>query len=492
MPASGRNPYLSKSLYMRGLQCHKSLYLNKHHPELRSEPTPQLLALWKSGTEVGIYAQQLFPGGVEVPFEGLSKPEQLGKTRGEIAKGTKVLYEATFSHDDMFVKADIICNSNGGWDLYEVKSATEVKEHNLDDVAIQHYVLSGCGIPVRKAYLVHINNEYVRQGEIVPQELFATEDVTDVVKEMQPSIPGELGIMRKMLKGKVPDIDIGPHCSDPYECDFMDHCWKHIPKDSIFTLRGRGIDKWDLYRRGIIHLTDVPLVSLNATQRMQVEYFLRKDKHADPEKVREFLAKLHYPMCCLDFETFRSAIPLYDGTRPYQQVPFLYSLHLQDAAGSPLKHFEFLARPGVDPRQELVEKMLKEIPDGACTLVYNMAFEKGVLQDLAAFLPEHRKGLGAVIDGLVDLMEPFRRREIYHWEMAGSYSLKNVLPVLVPELSYEGMTISGGDMASEAYFTMGEIGDANELRKLRKALLEYCGQDTLGLVRLLEKMHSMT
>lgn len=198
MPVSGGNAYMSKSLYMRGLQCHKSLYLYKHHPELRGEPTPELLALWKSGTGVGIYAHQLFPGGVEVPFEGLTNPEQLGKTKEEIAKGTEI--------------------------LYEVKSATEVKDHNLDDVAVQYYVLSGCGISLRKAYLVHINNEYVRQGEIVPRELFATQDVTDVVKGMQGFIPGELAIMRKMMRGKVPDLDIGPHCNEPFECDFMDHC----------------------------------------------------------------------------------------------------------------------------------------------------------------------------------------------------------------------------------------------------------------------------
>ena len=491
MPAPGRNTYLSKSLYMRGLQCHKSLYLNKHHPELRSEPTPELLVLWKSGTEVGAYAHQLFPGGVEIPFQGLSKEEQLSRTRQEIARGTKVLYEATFSHDNVFVKVDILFSSRGGFDLYEVKSSTDVKEHNWDDVAVQYYVLTGCGIPVRKACLVHINNAYVRKGEIVPQELFVIQDVTDVVRGKQDAIPEELAAMRKMLHGKVPDIDIGPHCNDPYECDFLAHCWQHIPEHSIFTLRGRGIDKWDLYRRGIIKLADVPLVSLNTAQRMQAEYFLRKDDHAYPEKVREFLERLWYPICFLDFETFRSAIPLFDGTRPYQQVPFLYSLHRQDAAGAPLTHFEFLARPDADPRKELVEKMLGEIPEGACVLVYNMAFEKGILKDLAEFLPNHNKRLHAVIDGLVDLMEPFRRREIYHWRMAGSYSLKSVLPVLVPELSYEGLAISDGDMASEAYFTMGEISDPEELRKLRRALLEYCGQDTLGLVRLLEKMHSM-
>ncbi len=491
MPASGRNIYLSKSLYMRGLQCPKSLYLNKHHPELRSEPAPELLALWKAGTEVGVYARLLFPSGVEIPFAGLPKDEQLVRTRQEIARNTQVLYEATFSHDNVFVKADILCRSQTGFDLYEVKSATDVKEHDWDDVAIQYYVLAGCGIPVRKAYLVHINNAYVRKGEIVPKELFAIQDVTDVVRGKQDAIPEELSSMRKMLGGNVPDIDIGPHCNEPYECDFMGHCWKHIPEHSIFTLRGRGIDKWDLYRRGILKLYDVPLVSLNTGQRMQVEYFLRKGDHANPEKIREFLDGLWYPLVFLDFETFRSAIPLFDGTRPYQQVPFLYSLHRLDAEGAPLNHFEFLARPGADPRKEMVGKILGEIPEGACVLVYHMSFEKGILKDLAEFLPDRRKRLYAVIDGLVDLMEPFRRRELYHWKMGGSYSLKTVLPALIPDMAYEGLAIRDGEMASEAYFTMGDIGDAEELRKLRKALVEYCRQDTLGLVRLLTKMRSM-
>ena len=491
MRAFGRNISLSKSLYMRGLQCHKSLYLHKHRPELRSAPAPELLALWKSGTEVGTFAHQLFPGGVEIPFEGLPMDEQLSRTRQEIHRGTKILYEATFSHDNVFVKVDILCRSPEGFDLYEVKSATDVKEHNWDDVAIQYYVLAGCGVPVHRVFLVHINRAYVRKGKISPHELFAICDVTDVVRGKQDAIPEELATLWTMLGGKEPDIDIGPHCSDPHECDFIAHCWRHIPEHSIFTLRGRGIDKWDLYRRGVLELSDVPLASLNAAQRMQVEYFLRQDDHAIPEKIREFLEGLWHPICFLDFETFRSAIPLFDGTRPYQQVPFLYSLHRRDAEGAPLQHFGFLARPGADHRKELAEKLLGEIPDGACVLVYNLAFEKGVLKDLAEFLPQHRKRLNAVIDGLVDLMDPFRRREVYHWKMAGSYSLKSVLPVLVPDMSYERLAIRDGEMASEAYFTMGDIGDAEELRKLRDALLEYCRQDTLGLVRLLEKLRSM-
>jgi hypothetical protein len=492
MPGPSRNTYLSKSLFMRGLQCHKSLYLHKHQPELRGEPTPELLALWRTGREVGAFAQNLFPGGVEIPFDGLSKPEQLSKTREEIAKGAKVLYEATFSFDNVFVKADILRRSGLGFDLYEVKSATEIKDHFPDDVAIQYYVLSGSGIPIRKAHLVHINNEYVRKGEIVPSELFVIEDVTKLVKEKQSSIPELLAAMRKMLGGKPPNIDIGPYCNDPYDCDFIDHCWQHVPDYSVFNLKGKGVNKWELYQQRIIKLADVPVNLLNAKQRMQVEYFLNRSEHANKEAIREFLRNLRYPICFLDFETIRSAIPLYDDTRPYQQVPFQYSLHRQDAKKEAAKHFEFLAQPGMDPRRELTEKIIWEIPKGACVLVYNMSFEKGVLSNLAEYFPEYRKRLNDIVDNLVDLMEPFRRRDIYHWEMDGSYSLKAVLPVLVPDMSYKGLAISDGDMASEAYFAMEKNSDAEEQQNLRNALLEYCRQDSLGMVRILEKMQEMT
>ena len=388
MSPPDKTSYLSKSLYTRGLQCHKSLYLHKYHPELRGEPTPELEALWKSGHEVGDFARMLFPGGVVVPFDGLTKEEQLAKTREEIDRGTKAIYEATFSFDDVFVKADIIVRNHGYWDLYEVKSSTSVKEHHWDDVAVQYYVLSGGGLPIHKAYLVHINNGYVRDGDIVPEELFVLQDITGIVKEKQASIPDTLAEMRAMLRGTVPEIDIGPHCSDPYDCDFMEHCWRHVPEHSVFSLRGRGIDPWELYRQGVIKLQDVPLDSLNLMQRMQTEYFLDRKSHADPAKIRGFLKKVSYPACFLDFETFASGIPLFDGTRPYQQVPFQYSLHRIDAEGEEARHFEYLAQPGVDPRVEIAEKLPGEIPFGACVIAYNMAFEKRVLRELGECHPE--------------------------------------------------------------------------------------------------------
>ncbi|MGA6993465.1 MAG: DUF2779 domain-containing protein [Candidatus Deferrimicrobiaceae bacterium] len=483
--------HLSKTLYMRGLQCLKSLWLDRRQPEVRREPPPDLIARWEAGTEVGLYAQQLFPGGVEVPFNGRTKVQQLSATRDLLAKGAQTIYEATFSSEGVLVRADILRKTRDGWELYEVKSAVGVKPHFPDDVAIQYFVLSGCQFDLRRAFLVHIDTGYVRRGEIVPQELFAVQEVTDIVRGKQSAIPAEIARMREVLAAGLPAIDIGPHCTNPYECDFIDHCWRHIPEHSVFDLSGRGVDKWDLYRKGIMRMDDVPLDALNSAQRMQAEFHRKRREHADPDAIREFLDGLHYPICFLDFETYDSPIPPFDGTRPYQQIPFLYSLHRQDSPGGFLRHSEFLAPLGQDPRDDLTERLLTAIPEDACVLAYNKTFEARVLKDLAERFPAHRERLLAIAEGMLDLMVPFRRRDIYHWRMGGSYSLKSVLPVLVPQLSYEGMAIQEGKEASLAYLALDKIEGRKEREKAEEDLRAYCRQDTLGMVKLLEKMREL-
>jgi hypothetical protein len=477
---------LSKSRYTRGLQCHKSLWLLTHSPELRTEPDASLQSRYDEGHVVGELAQELFPGGVMIPFDGLSFDEQIRLT-AQAMQSAKVIYEAAFSHNGVFVKADIMRKGRQGWDIYEVKSSTDIKDVHLNDIAVQYHVIGNSGIKVGKAFLVHLNNKYVRSGPLGLDLLFTINDVTADPMKRQPDVKKEIVRQQKMLKGKEPGIDIGPHCEYPYDCDFMDHCWRHIPEDSVFDLRDRGVDKYDLYRQGIVRQCDIPLELLNAKQRQQVEATLKKKNTINNVKVREFLDKLWYPLCFLDFETFQSAVPPYDGTSPYQQIPFQYSLHYRKRKGGKLYHCEYLAQPGVDPRKELIDRLLEDVPDGACIVAYNKAFEIGQLKELAKQFPCKRSKIQAIIVAVFDLMYPFKKRHIYSWKQSGSYSLKTVLPTFVKGMTYDGMEIGDGGAAMEAYHVMGELADKpKELAKLRTALLTYCRQDTLAMVKLLE------
>lgn len=487
---------LSKTLILKGMQCPRALWLSKNPPDFTFPPQPDLEARYAAGTEVGLLAQQLFPGGVEVPFAGLSVAEQIEQTQALIAAGCEVIYEASFEFAGIFVKVDILVrDAQGdkvGWQLHEVKMATSVKPVNLADVAIQYYVLNGCGLQISAAYLVHIDNQYVRQGDLDVQQLFVGDDVFDAVLELQAELPERIAALRATLSGTdEPAIDIGPHCHDPYDCDFIPWCWRHIPENSVFDLRGRGIEKFDYYRRGIIRFEELPLHELNSAQRQQVEATLTRQDFINPIGVQKFLDSLWYPLCHLDFESFSSPIPRFDGTRPYQQIPFQFSLHIQSAPGAEPEHHAYLTAPKLDPRRELIERLLALIPADACVLTYNQVFEKGVLRQLAELFPDLAPSIERRIENVRDLMLPFRRRDVYYWQMAGSYSIKQVLPALVPELTYAGLEIADGQAAMQAYHLMCELEPGEELERLRAAMLRYCELDTLAMVRILGELEKI-
>jgi len=342
---------LSKSQYIRGLQCPRSLWLYKKRPELRAKPDAAQEARFESGYEVGELAKGLFPGGVEIAFDPEDFEGMISKTRRLVAEGTEVIYEATFRERGIFAMADILVREEEGWVFYEVKSSTSVKEYHLDDAAIQWYALSGV-LPLKRAAIVHIDNSYVRRGELEPEKLLKIVDVTEEVLSRQEAIPEKLREFGEVLASEEePAVDIGPHCSDPFDCDFSDHCWAHVPeRNSIFELyRMNGGKKFALYEEGIVRLEEIPDdYPLNAVQRLQLETLRSGHPHIDREKIGAFLKKLRYPLNFFDFETFMEAVPRFDGERPYMQIPFQYSLHILQEDGT-LEHREFLAREGSDP-----------------------------------------------------------------------------------------------------------------------------------------------
>lgn len=483
---------LSKSLLLKGIQCPKALYLAKHPPDFIFPPCPEREARYSAGSEVGRLAQGLYPGGVEVPYEGLSIPEQVARTAALIEAGAPVIYEASFVWDGIFVKVDILTKMAGGWEIHEVKMATAVKEVHLEDVAIQHYVLSNRGLSISRSFVVHIDNSYVRQGSLDVNRLFVSEEVTAAVLDRQSMLPSLTGKLRAILAGgREPDIDIGPWCTTPYECDFIPYCWRHIPELSVFDLSGSAADKFALYREGHVRLEDVPLGRLKDKQRFEAEAALRRKDTLHPERLRSFLGSLWYPLCHLDFETFDTPIPPFDGTRPFQKIPFQFSLHIEPQKGVPIEHNEYLASPGGDPRRQLAERLLASIPAGACILTYNQAFEKGVLRELASGFPDLAPAIATHLDNVRDLMLPFKRRDVYRWSMQGSYSIKKVLPAMVSDLSYAGLSIADGQMAMLAWKEMGVSDDPQRIAGLRKALLDYCRLDTWAMVRILEELRRL-
>jgi len=482
----------SKTSFLKGTQCAKALYLSKNPPPIKIKPDSDLEAKFQTGREIGILAQHLFPGGAEVPFSDLSVTEQIAKTSELIETGAKIIYEASFAFDSIFIKADILVRTGSSWEINEVKMSTSVKDPNYDDVAIQYYVVSNSGLPVSKVNLVHINNKYERDGDIDVQQLFTIEDVTELALTRQNTLPAIITNLREALQGDEPVIDIGRYCSDPYPCEFVPYCWQNIPEDSIFSLKGRGINKFDYYRQGIVRLDDLPLDKLNAAQSFQAIATINREDSTNQDGVREFLKSLWYPLCHLDFETFDTPIPPFDGIRPYQKIPFQYSLHIQEKEGDEPIHFEYLVEPGNDPRRELAEKLIAEIPKDACVLTYNQTFEKGVLKSLAEAFPDLTDDIYARIENIRDLMIPFRKRDVYRWQMRGSYSIKEVLPALVPELSYENLTVADGMMAMRVYHEMCKIDDPMKLAELRQGLLEYCRLDTLAMVKILRELNALS
>ena len=485
---------LSKSLYIRGLQCEKSLWLKKKKTEVLQAPDDSAQAVFDTGTSVGELACELFGGGKRIEYTG-DFNAQMAKTKELIERGTKVIYEATFCFDGILVMVDILRICEDGLIINEVKSSTSVKEVYIDDASIQYYVISSLGYKVSAVNIIHIDNTYVRGEKLELEKLFHAEDVTEQIIQKQAEIPQILSKFDEILsKDAEPEVDIGPHCSDPYHCDAWEYCWREqrgIPEYSVFNIsRLRSDKKFELYKNGVVKFEDIKDPSIfNASQQIQIRSELSKEQIIDKEAIKEFLNTLSYPLYHLDFETFQQAVPEFVGLSPYEQIPFQFSIHKEDGRGN-LEHFEFLAEVGADPRYELALNLIKFIPQDACVLAYNMSFEKRVIRQLALSYPQISSELMAIHDNIKDLMAPFASKSYYHPKMQGSYSIKYVLPALVPEFesAYKDLNlIHHGGEAMQAYEAMAYMS-VNERDAYKKALLVYCKLDTLAMVKVLEKL----
>jgi hypothetical protein len=483
---------LSKSQYIRGLQCEKFMWLHKNRPELRKISQSSGMTM-TTGISVGELARDLFPGGESIEFDSSDFNGMVQKTKMLIAQDTQTIYEASFSHDGIFIMCDILHKDGDKWQMIEVKSSTKVKENYFNDIALQWHTLSRCNIPLSSAYVVVIDSSYTRGGEIEVDKLFKIVDVTFDVQSRQEAVTQNLNRLSGITEGQMPNVLIGSHCTDPFGCDYIDHCWSDVPAVSVFDLyRLNSKKKFEAWHTGVSIDDADEKMSLTTIQRLQVEAYRDKQIRVDSKKLEQFLERLVYPLAYFDFETFMDAIPRFDAQRPYQQMPFQYSLHIEQVSGD-LEHKEFLADERYDPRRELAQQMLQDIPASGSIIAFNQSFEISRIKELARMFSDLSEPLLALIPRFIDLIDPFRSLAYYHPDFNGSFSIKSVLPAMFPEdeeLSYKKLGIQNGGMAMETYAALLYMTPEARVQK-RQELLEYCHLDTLAMVKIVSKLRDM-
>ena len=458
--------HFSKSRYCCGVQCPRMLWLKENMPG-EYDAGAENQAVFATGNEVGGLAMGLFGDYTEVPHsESLS--DMILETQRLLDDGAGNVCEASFSHDGCFCSVDILRNLGGKKvELYEVKSSTEVKDVYKHDVSYQHYVLTKLGFDVRKVCLVHINNQYVRHGALELDKLFAIEDLTAVAKGKLGEVERNIAKFRECLAQEAePERKVGAQCSDPYPCGFWAHCAVDMPRDGTPTVWDVANlrNKQSYYDNGYITFAQLYGAGVLAGKQLQQVEVELKDlpPQIDAKSIAVFLGTLSYPLYFLDFETFNPAIPLYDGSSPYQQIVFQYSLHYIEKEGGELRHKECLAYPGSDPRRQIAEQLCRDIPRDVCTVAYNMGFEKGQIRGLADLCPDLRDHLMNIQGNIKDIMIPFQKRWYYTKEMRGSYSIKAVLPALFPDepsLDYHNLKgVHNGGEASSTFLAMLNMG----------------------------------
>jgi hypothetical protein len=488
---------ISKSRFVSGTQCSKKLYYDTYRKDLKPVLSEQKELLFSTGHLIGDLAQRAFPNGKDAtPSNYYDFSKSIKDTKEWINTGIKTIYEAAFSSDDVLAALDILHHTeNERWAI-EVKSSSEVKKYHLTDASLQYWVMNKSGFRPDKFLLMHINTSYIKNGEINPNELFSIVDITNHVIENQEWVMTNIDKLKKvLLTEQEPTVEIGKHCESPFICDYKHHCWNHIPKQSVFSLYSpRGLD-WKLYKQGVLKIIDIPSDTiLNHRQTLQLNGQKNASHHVDLLKIKEFLNEWSFPLHFFDFETIFPALPILNGTSPFQQIPFQYSLHILEKYGSEYSHKEFLAEPNdfidnsFDPRKKLIEQMKIDFGENGSIVAYNSTFEITRLKELAIAFPEDQKFIEGIIGRFVDLLIPFKNGWYYHPEMGSSASIKYVLPAIAPEFSYQDLEISNGGDASNIFLNMVNKTFKGDEIKVREALKKYCERDTLGMVIIWEEL----
>jgi hypothetical protein len=490
MPVDQGAPRLSKSRFVAGLQCHKLLWWKVHEPAARElVASPDLQARFEAGKRVGEAARAYVPGGALIGFRYDEVDRKIAATQAALRGAAPAIYEAALATDDAYAVVDILERRARGFGLIEVKSTTDVKPEHIPDVGMQTYILRHSGIAVERAEVMHLNRE-CRYPDL--SNLFVRRDVTPLVEGFLPGVPDAIAAQVAALAGPLPDVPIGDHCFEPHECPFMKRCWPDWPADHVSTLYVMRRRALDLEAKGYRTLHDLPGdLKLNAIQARQVRA-VQTGTLVVEESLAEALAPFEGPLAFLDFETVSPAIPVWNGCRPWDQVPVQFSVHLERPGGG-YAHHAWLAEGGADPRPEQAERLVAACAGAQAIVAYNSSFERSCIRLLSAAAPGLARDLGLLELKLVDLL-PVVRNHVYHPKFAGSFSLKSVIPALVPDVSYEDLEIKDGAAATLALWRLVFEPDRlgrRESSGMRRALLAYCERDSWATVKLLDRLRAL-
>ncbi|MEM7802598.1 MAG: DUF2779 domain-containing protein [Chloroflexota bacterium] len=437
----------------------------------------------KTGTSMGELARLRYPDGMLIPFRA-DQLEMVADTQKQITAGSQTLFEATFLAEETLVKVDILTKLPGqaGWHLIEVKSSRRVKKEHIGDAAIQAYILHKSGLKIGKVSILHVNEAYRFPDE---EELFKLTEVSDAVHTALLSIPAELDIQRNVLEQPMPpDIPLGRYCLRPEKCPFFDHCWQDIKKPTIYTINNLHKNReLELQNLNVFYLEDIPRdFPLSPKQRKQVDRINKKRVEVDQNSMQDKLNRLRFPIYFFDFETINPALPWVDGMASFEHMPFQFSLHILYEDGT-LEHGEYLHLDRSDPHEPLAQSIIDQIGESGSIVVYHAAFEKRVLTALAERLPHFAERLLNMADRLWDLEKIFLE-DYFHHRFLGKSSIKVVLPVLVPNLSYAGLAVQNGAEAQIAWLDMVDTPFGDEKEQKIEDLKAYCWQDTIAMVEI--------
>jgi hypothetical protein len=487
---------LTKSFYVSGVECSAYLWLLVNDPSKIPEVNDAVKHRMQEGTLVGEFAKKLFPDGIDVL---LGKDENPTKTK-ELLKEGKPLFEAGFLHETergmINARIDILVPAkNNEWDIIEVKSSTKVKDIHLDDVTFQKYVCEKSGLKIKRCYVAHVNNEFIKNGDIDPKEFFTIENIDEGVAERYVYVGNKISEMFDVINlPECPKVLPEEILNAEYSNVAIDEFYDSLPEGNVFELYNiRRKKAFDLFNRGIIHMKDIPSnFKLNDKQKIQKNSTENGNHHLDVDKVKEFLDELEYPLYYLDFETFNVVIPKFEGTKPYQQIPFQFSLHIVEEKGKDPKHVSFLADGTKDPRPEFISALKENLGDKGNIIVYNERFEKGIIKESVEVFSDYQEWSENILTRLKDLLHPFKNFHFYHPKQNGSASIKKVLPIFSEDVKYDDLVIKNGEDASISYYTshFGNV-PADEKKVIREALEKYCELDTFAEIILVEKLSEM-